>query len=85
MIPRIARDKLQCMKQPILITVAAAALIAYDLTADIPEWIRELWLAGAITVPVFVWAAEIIQRTGDFPDDNQTSDHRPVRADFTIP
>ena len=44
------------MKQPILITVAAVLLIAYDLTADVPEWIRELWLAAAITVPVFVWA-----------------------------
>ena len=29
--------------------------------------------------------SEIIERQGDFPDDNQTSDHRPVRADFTIP
>ncbi len=44
------------MKQLILITAAAAILIAYDLTGDVPEWIRELWLAGAITVPVFVWA-----------------------------
>ena len=45
------------MKQPILITVVAAVLIAYDLTADVPDWLRELWLAAAITVVVFVWAA----------------------------
>ena len=44
------------MKQPILITVAAVILIVYDLTADVPEWIRELWLTVAIAVPVFVWA-----------------------------
>ena len=29
--------------------------------------------------------SEIIQRPGDFPDDNQTSDHRPVLASFSIP
>ncbi len=57
MIPPIGRDKLQRMKQPILITVAAAILIAYDLiAADVPEWIRELWLAVAITVTILVWA-----------------------------
>ncbi len=28
--------------------------------------------------------SEIIVRPGDFPDDNLKSDHRPVRADFTI-
>ncbi len=44
------------MKQPILITLAAAILIAYDLTADIPDQIRQLWLAVAITVPIVVWA-----------------------------
>ncbi len=34
----------------------------------------------------WTWEAEsrIIVRPGDFPDNNQTSDHRPVRADFTI-
>ena len=34
----------------------------------------------------WTWQAEssIIVRPGDFPETNQTSDHRPVRADFTI-
>lgn len=33
-----------------------------------------------------VWNAtsEIIVRAGDFPDDNTTSDHRPVRATFDV-
>ncbi len=35
----------------------------------------------------WTWEADstIIQRPNDFPDDNQTSDHRPVRASFSIP
>ncbi len=52
------------MKQPVLITVAAVILIVYDLTADVPEWIRELWLTVAIAVPVFVWAIWWMRRRG---------------------
>ena len=52
------------MKQRIAITIAAAALVAYDLTADIPDGLRTLWLTGAITVVVFVWAAWWMGRRG---------------------
>lgn len=30
-------------------------------------------------------SAEIVVRAGDFPDDATTSDHRPVRATFSLP
>ena len=50
------------MKQRVAITVVAAVLIAYDLTADVPEGIRELWLAGAITVPILAWATWWMRR-----------------------
>lgn len=30
-------------------------------------------------------SSKIIQRDGDFPDTNETSDHRPIQLELTIP
>lgn len=75
------QDKLSWIKPPILVTTQCSA--SDDGIDCIYNSVLDFIFVNE-EADAWTWSSEIIVETGDFPDDDETSDHRPVQGIFEI-